>query len=77
MKIDALNNHYGKGDYWAYAICNGCYSMCSVRVRVIDGCPVKVEGIPESDMGCQGGICSEGMATIMAEDFVGHHQRKQ
>ncbi|MDZ7698314.1 MAG: molybdopterin-dependent oxidoreductase [Deltaproteobacteria bacterium] len=52
-------------DYWAYTICSGCYNLCGVKVRVVDGIPVAVEGVPESDMGGQGGMCGKGVATIM------------
>jgi anaerobic selenocysteine-containing dehydrogenase len=44
-------------DYWAYTICGGCYCVCGARVRVVDGWPVAIEGIPESDLGGQG--CAE------------------
>ncbi|MBI2848124.1 MAG: molybdopterin-dependent oxidoreductase [Chloroflexi bacterium] len=39
--------------------------MCGIRVRVVDGCPVKVEGLDQSDMGAQGGTCTKGLATVM------------
>jgi len=55
----------GNGDYWGYTICNGCYSSCGIRVRVVNGCPVKVEGIPGSDMGSRGGVCAKSLANIM------------
>jgi molybdopterin-containing oxidoreductase family molybdopterin binding subunit len=32
---------------------------------VVRGCPVKIEGIPNSDMGSQGGVCAKGLAAIM------------
>lgn len=55
----------GSKDYWAYTICGGCYCVCGARVRVVDGSPVAIEGIPESDLGGQGGMCGKGVATII------------
>ncbi|MFC1955146.1 molybdopterin-dependent oxidoreductase [Chloroflexota bacterium] len=55
----------GSKDYWAYTICGGCYNMCGMRVHVVDGCPVVVEGVAESDLGGQGGLCGKGVATLM------------
>ncbi len=55
----------GSKDYWAYTICGGCYNMCGIKVRVVDGCPVAVEGVVESDLGGQGGMCGKGVASIM------------
>ena len=52
-------------DYWTYTICAGCSALCGVKVRVVDGCPVAVEGIPESDLGSQGGMCAKGVSTII------------
>ena len=52
-------------DRWAYTVCSGCYNLCGVKVRVVDGVPVAIEGIPESDLGGQGGMCGRGVATIM------------
>lgn len=52
-------------DYWAYSICSGCYNLCGVKIRVVDGVPVAIEGVPESDLGGQGGLCGKGVATIM------------
>ena len=40
----------GNKDYWAYTICGGCYNMCGIKVRVVDGNPVAVEGVAESDL---------------------------
>lgn len=58
-------NRNGSNDYWAYTICGGCYCVCGAKVRVVDGQPVAIEGIPESDLGGQGGLCGKGVATIM------------
>ncbi len=58
-------NRGGSQDYWAYTHCGGCYCVCGAKVRVVDGWPVAIEGIPESDLGAQGGMCGKGVATIM------------
>ncbi|MCK9362376.1 MAG: molybdopterin-dependent oxidoreductase [Syntrophales bacterium] len=52
-------------DYWVHTICSGCYGECAVRVRVLDGKPVAVEGVPESDRGARGGICAKGVTSLM------------
>ncbi|MFC1822244.1 molybdopterin-dependent oxidoreductase [Thermodesulfobacteriota bacterium] len=54
-----------KTDEWKYSVCAGCYNLCGVKVRVVDGVPVAIEGIPESDMGGQGGMCGKGFSTLM------------
>ena len=56
-------NRNDSNDYWAYTICGGCYCVCGAKVRVVDGQPVAIEGIPESDLGGQGGLCGKGVAT--------------
>jgi len=52
-------------DYWAYTMCSICYEQCAIRVRVVEGKPVAIEGIPESDAGPRGGVCAKGVASIM------------
>jgi len=58
-------NGNGSKDYWAYTICGGCYCVCGAKVRVVDGQPVAIEGVPESDLGGRGGLCGKGVATIL------------
>jgi anaerobic selenocysteine-containing dehydrogenase len=55
----------GSKDYWAYTVCGGCYGLCSAYVHVVDGVPVQIESIVDSDMGGRGGMCGKGTATIM------------
>jgi molybdopterin-containing oxidoreductase family molybdopterin binding subunit len=55
----------GSKDYWAYTICGGCFNLCGIRVRVVDGAPVTAEGLTETDMGAQGGLCGKGVASIL------------
>ena len=50
---------------WAYNICAGCYNMCGIKIKVVDGCPVAIDGVAESDLGGQGGMCGKGVATLM------------
>ncbi|MDP6179147.1 MAG: molybdopterin-dependent oxidoreductase, partial [Desulfatiglandales bacterium] len=52
-------------DQWAYSICAGCYNLCGVQIEVVDGVPVAIESVPESDLGGKGGMCGKGVATIM------------
>ena len=52
-------------DYWVYSICSVCYGECAIRVKVVDGKPVAVEGVPESDRGAQGRLCAKGVSAIM------------
>jgi len=50
---------------WVYSICSICYNECAIRVKVLDGKPVAVEGVPESDRGAQGGLCAKGVTAVM------------
>jgi len=53
-------------DVWINTTCGVCYCGCGIRVRRVNGLPVKIEGIPGSTMaGENGGICGKGMAGIM------------
>lgn len=54
-----------QNDYWAYTMCSLCYEQCAVKVRVLEGNPVAIEGIPESDAGSRGGVCAKGVASVM------------
>ena len=64
MKDKATTNT-GTKAYWSYSICAGCYNLCGVQIKVVDGVPVAIEGVPESDLGGRGGMCGKGVATIM------------
>mgnify|MGYP000046912921 CR=1 FL=1 len=35
-------------DKWITTTCVMCYSGCTVRVRVVNGVAVKIEGVPEA-----------------------------
>ncbi|MFC1926626.1 molybdopterin-dependent oxidoreductase [Chloroflexota bacterium] len=51
-------------DRWVYTQCGMCYASCGIRVRVVDGVAVKIEGIPESGYGPRGGICGKALSQI-------------
>lgn len=51
-------------DEWIPTSCRACRQNEPVRVRVVDGVAVKVDGIPE-DPNTLGRICGRGQATIM------------
>ncbi|MFC1902090.1 molybdopterin-dependent oxidoreductase [Chloroflexota bacterium] len=51
-------------DHWVYSICSTCYNECSIRVRVVDGKPIAVEGVAESSRS-QGKVCARGVTAIM------------
>ncbi len=55
----------GKKDYWAYTYCAGCYGHCAVMIRVVDGVPVEIRGVPDTDQGGRGGLCGKGVATLL------------
>ncbi|MFO7750338.1 MAG: molybdopterin-dependent oxidoreductase [Desulfobacteraceae bacterium] len=53
-------------DKWVNTTCGVCYCGCAARVRVVNGVPVKIEGIKESTMGGVGaGLCGKGVAGLM------------
>ncbi|MBW1998071.1 MAG: molybdopterin-dependent oxidoreductase, partial [Deltaproteobacteria bacterium] len=53
-------------DVWVNTTCGACYCGCGVRVRRVNGVPVKIEGIQGSTMGGENaGVCGKGAAAIM------------
>jgi anaerobic selenocysteine-containing dehydrogenase len=52
-------------EHWVHSICSSCYAECAMRVKVLDGKPVAVEGVPESARGAMGGLCAKGVAALM------------
>ncbi len=53
-------------DKWINTTCGVCYCGCACKVRVVNGMPVKIEGIKESTMGGTGsGLCGKGAAGLM------------
>lgn len=53
-----------KEDKWVYTQCHRCQSECGIRAHVVDGVCVKLEGVPDSSIGSQGGVCPRGMAGL-------------
>jgi anaerobic selenocysteine-containing dehydrogenase len=51
---------------WIHTQCAQCYGGCGMRVKVVDGVAVHVEGEPDSDMGSRGGLCGKGSASLMS-----------
>lgn len=51
-------------DKWVRTMCGRCYAMCGIRVHVVNGVAVKIEGEPESCHGASGGICGKGVAGL-------------
>ena len=51
-------------DVWVPTQCSRCYGQCGIRVRRVNGVAVKIEGMPETHMGAQGGLCAKGEAGL-------------
>ena len=45
-------------------MCGRCYAMCGIRVHVVNGVAVKIEGEPDSLHGSGGGVCGKGVAGL-------------
>ena len=45
-------------------MCGRCYGSCALRVHVVNGVAVKIEGEPESCQGSSGGICGKGASGL-------------
>ena len=54
-----------QGEKWVYTHCAACYACCGLRVKVVDGVIVKIEGVEETDFGAKGGLCGKAVAAIM------------
>lgn len=52
-----------KQEEWVRTTCYMCYSCCGIRVRVVDGTVVAIEGDPENPHN-QGKLCAKGRAGI-------------
>ena len=51
-------------DKWVRTSCGRCYGSCAIRVHVVNGVAVKIEGEPESCQGASGGICGKGVSGL-------------
>ena len=49
---------------WVRTLCGRCYGDCGIRVNVINGVAVKIEGEPDSTRGASGGLCGKGAAGL-------------
>jgi anaerobic selenocysteine-containing dehydrogenase len=52
------------GETWVYTSCRECRSHDPIRVKVVNGVAVKIDGIPE-EPGTLGRICGRGQAGLM------------
>jgi len=48
---------------WAVSVCRECPASCGIRVRLVDGTPVKLEGNPACPL-ARGRLCAKGQAAI-------------
>ncbi len=51
-------------DRWVRTQCGRCYAMCGIRVHVVNGVAVKIEGEPDSCHGSGGGLCGKGVSGL-------------
>lgn len=61
MKEQLMNSEEGT---WIPSVCGRCYGSCNIRVRVVDGVAVKIEGNPDTPMGSRGGACAKGLSGL-------------
>jgi anaerobic selenocysteine-containing dehydrogenase len=54
-------------DKWIRTLCGRCYASCAIRVHVIGGVAVKIEGEPESRQGSSGGVCGKGLSGLQMQ----------
>lgn len=52
-----------KEDRWIPTTCGMCYSSCPIRVRRVNGVPVKIEGDPRSSLNA-GSVCGKGAGSL-------------
>jgi anaerobic selenocysteine-containing dehydrogenase len=50
---------------WVNSVCQLCPGGCGIRVRLLDGWPVKISGNPDHPIN-QGGLCPKGEAGLQA-----------
>ena len=64
MEVKRMSSTQIKEDKWVYTQCHRCQSECGIRAHVVDGVCIKLEGVPDSSIGSQGGVCPRGMAGL-------------
>jgi anaerobic selenocysteine-containing dehydrogenase len=52
-------------EHWVLSTCALCDAGCGIKVRVVEGRAVKIEGNPEHPVN-RGGLCSRGQAALQA-----------
>jgi len=50
-------------DEWISTTCGICYACCPIKVHVVNGIPVKIEGDPRSSIS-QGAVCGKGAGSM-------------
>jgi len=51
-------------DVWIPTQCGRCYAQCGIKVRRVNGVAVKIEGVPGTTLGSEGGVCGKGAAGL-------------
>ena len=59
-----LNRADIQEDVWIPTQCGRCYGQCGVTVRRVNGVAVKIEGVPDTTLGSEGGVCGKGSAGL-------------
>ncbi|MBW2207115.1 MAG: molybdopterin-dependent oxidoreductase, partial [Deltaproteobacteria bacterium] len=59
-----LNRSDIQEDVWIPTQCGRCYAQCGVTVRRVNGVAVKIEGLPDTTLGAEGGLCGKGTAGL-------------
>jgi molybdopterin-containing oxidoreductase family molybdopterin binding subunit len=62
--VKNLSENKGIKEKWVLTQCHRCQSECGIKVKVINGVAVKIEGFEESSIGSRGGVCPRGMAGL-------------
>jgi anaerobic selenocysteine-containing dehydrogenase len=61
---ERYKNFFGTRDAekecWVHTIFSGLYGECEIRVKVLEGKPVAIEGEPDSDRAARRRLCAEG-----------------
>jgi anaerobic selenocysteine-containing dehydrogenase len=58
-----MNKNAIKEDKWYDTCCGICYASCPIRVRTINGIPVKVEGQPRASTS-KGSVCGKSVGSL-------------
>ncbi len=58
-----IENKVIKEDKWVSSTCGICYACCPIRVHVVNGVPVKIEGDPLASTS-KGSVCAKGVGAL-------------